>query len=158
MRLSDYVKIFKLSDNTRAYYHSLRMIPVYLTQEEHFKLQSALEKGELPDFPQSTLDTLKDCRILVDDETGLIESARSLVPEPYICMAYFILTEQCNMAFKYCFLGNSSKTPRVTDYPMSIETAEKGLRFFAEQTRKVPEYFSEEGGREALSFTAANLC
>ena len=158
MRLSDYVKIFTLNDNTRAYYHSLRMIPVYLTQEEHTKLQSALEKGELPDLPQSILDTLKDCHILVDDETGLIEAARNLVPEPYICMAYFILTEQCNMACKYCFLGNASKSPRITDYPMSVEIAEKGLHFFAEQTRKVPEYFNEEksiifyGGEPLMSF------
>ena len=158
MRLSDYVSIFTLNDGTRAYYHSLRMIPVYLNEHEHFELQRALTAGESPELPQNVLDSLTDCRILADDESGLIETVQNLVPEPYICMAYFILTEQCNLACKYCFLGNAEKKPKVTDYPMSIETAEKALIFFAEQTRKVPEYFDEEksiifyGGEPLINF------
>lgn len=158
MRLSDYVSIFTLNDGTRAYYHSLRMIPVCLNEHEHFELQRALSEEESPDLPENILDLLTECRILADDESSLIETVQKLVPEPYICMAYFILTEQCNLACKYCFLGNAEKKPKVTDYPMSIETAEKALIFFAEQTRKIPKYFDEEksiifyGGEPLIKF------
>ncbi|MBQ7155406.1 MAG: FibroRumin system radical SAM peptide maturase [Synergistaceae bacterium] len=158
MKLSDYVKVFTMNDGTHAYYHSLRMIPVYLNEHEHSELQASLTAGRPPSLPQSTLEALTECRILVDDEPELLEAVRKLVPEPYICMAYFILTEQCNLACKYCFLGNAGKKPRVTNYPMSKETAEKALMFFAEQTRKIPKYFGEEktiifyGGEALLNF------
>ena len=154
MKLSEFVKVYALDGGIYAYYHSLRMIPVYISESEH----NALQSGQFSSIGHSTLDTLKECRILVDDESGLIDEVRRLVPEPYICIAYFILTEQCNLACKYCFLGNAAKRKKVTDYPMSRETAEKALLFFAEQTRKVPEYFDEEkniifyGGEPLLNF------
>ena len=157
MKLSDYVKVYRINDDAFAYYHSLRMIPVYVSRCEHELIQS----GKFRDIQRGTLDALRECRILVDgDEAGLIESVQRLMPEPYICIAYFILTEQCNLACRYCFMGNASERPKATDYPMSIETAEKALLFFAEQTRKAPEYFDEEksiifyGGEPLLNFEA----
>lgn len=158
MKLSDYVKIYCINDNVYAYYHSLRMIPVYLDKSEH----DAINEGRINSLHENTIDTLRKCRILIDDneEDGLIERVQKLVHEPYICIAYFILTEQCNLSCKYCFLGNANpqRKTKVTDYPMSIETAEKALLFFAEQTRKIPGYFNDEksivfyGGEPLLNF------
>ena len=167
MKLSEYAKIFhfqvdidevdKVSKdkNIYSYYHSLRMIPVYLNEDEH----NALQDGRFGELPDSLIESLRECRILVDnDEKDLIHNVRRLIPKPYICIAYFILTEQCNLACKYCFLGNASCGHKITDYHMSREIAEKALLFFAEQTAQQHENFNSEkniifyGGEPLLNF------
>ena len=156
MKLSNFAKVFQVNDNIFAYYHSLRMLPVYLTRQEHEILQH--DSGL--NLTKSVIDSLKEAHILSDDESeaNLIARVQNCVPKPYICVAYLILTEQCNFACKYCFLGNSSQNPKATDFPMSKDTAMKALEFFAEQTRYNPEYFNEEkniifyGGEPLLNF------
>ena len=159
MKISEYAKIFcidNIDDINYAYYHSLRMIPVYLNENEH----KALQAGIFAELQGSLIDSLRECRILVDDdEDDLILNVRNSAPKPCICIAYFILTEQCNLACKYCFLGNASSCRhKITDYHMSRETAEKALLFFAEQTSKQPGNFDSSkdiifyGGEPLLNF------
>ena len=155
--LSEYTKIFRVNDNIYACYNSLRMIPVYLTADEYTKLQTALTDGTAPDILESTLESLRKCRIFShDDDAYLIQRVRDTMPKPYPCIAYFVLTEQCNLACKYCFLGNGEKSP--DSISMSNDTAERALIFFAEQTRRKPELFDENkniifyGGEPLINF------
>ena len=45
MKLSDFVKVYALDGGIYAYYHSLRMIPVYISESEHNALQSGQPEG-----------------------------------------------------------------------------------------------------------------
>lgn len=102
-------------DGYTAYYHSLRMKPVFLTTEEAEVFEEAMRNGVKPPLSNETLEALKEYLIVTDSDEGIIDYVRSHVPDPYICLAYFVLSEQCNLACKYCFLGNADiEAPKVT--------------------------------------------
>lgn len=159
MKLSTYVAKYDLGEHV-AYYHSLRMKPVFLTQHESRVLTNALQNNNVPDLSLDVLESLKQYKILVEADDGLIDYIRNRVPKPYTSLAYFVLTEQCNLACKYCFLGNSKvNAPKITNHPMSKETANKGLLFFSKQTQQNPSEFDDKkeiifyGGEPLLNFT-----
>jgi uncharacterized protein len=156
--ISKYVHRFPF-DGYTAYYHSLRMKPVFLTTEEAEVFEEAMRNGVKPPLSNETLEALKEYLIVTDSDEGIIDYVRSHVPDPYICLAYFVLSEQCNLACKYCFLGNADiEAPKVTKYPMSHETADKALAFFARQTREDMSQFNDEkeiifyGGEPLVNF------
>lgn len=159
MKLSKFTKIFKFGD-TVAYYNSLRMKPVYLTQSENTEILNYLS-GKTQNIDKEILYTLKEYKILADSEEDdkLLLTVRNTITEPYINVAYFVLSEQCNMACKYCFLGNSNViSNKVTNYPMTKKTALSALKFFAEQTKSNETYFNERkeiifyGGEPLINF------
>ncbi|WP_461252096.1 FibroRumin system radical SAM peptide maturase, partial [Treponema sp. R8-4-B8] len=98
----------------------------------------------LSDFPASLAHIaaeLSECKILTKDfdtDDKVITYFRSMHPEPAISGCYFILSEQCNLACKYCFLGNNNpeKRKHFSLQNMSMETAEKALNFFIRQLEK----------------------
>jgi len=147
IKLSRFVHTFILDDHV-ALYHSLRMKPVYLTKIEHKNFLDFMQSStvnSLSDFPHS-LDKiaaeLSECKILTKDsdtDDGVIKYFRSLLPEPTISGCYFILSEQCNLACKYCFLGNNNPEKRhhFSLKNMSVETAQKALDFFVRQLEKI---------------------
>ncbi len=160
MVLSKFVKIFKVEDSY-AYYNSLKMKPVYLTENEHTNLHKYLD-GNIYAISNDLEDVLKQYRILVDQKTddNILSNIQSSIPEPYISVAYFILSEQCNLACKYCFLGNGNikNKNKVTTYPMSKETAKSALLYFSNQTKVKKEYFNDRkeiifyGGEPLINF------
>lgn len=158
MKISKYVTKYELG-NYVAYYHSLRMKPVYLSKEEDSILVEALDKGLESNLSSQVKRSLKEYYILVDNDEGILEFVQDHVAKPYICVAYFVLTEQCNLKCKYCFLGNGKDNLRkVTNYPMSKETANKALEFFCRQTQQDASQFMDEkeiifyGGEPLLNF------
>ena len=154
MKLSAFVKIYPLN-GCYAYYHSLKMKPVYLSEFEH----RALKNFQYGGLPRDTLEALIQNRILVEDESDIMETVRRHIPPPYISLAYFILTEQCNLACRYCFLGNASQDRKVSTYPMSEGIAEVALKYFAFQTQQDMEQFEDEkeiifyGGEPLINFS-----
>jgi uncharacterized protein len=147
MVLSRFAHTFDLGDDHVALYHSLRMKPVYLTKTEHKGLLDFLQSStieSLYDFPATLAHIaaeLSDCKILTKDsdtDDKVITYFRSRLPEPAISGCYFILSEQCNLACKYCFLGNNNPEKRkyFSLQNMSLETAEKALDFFVRQLEK----------------------
>lgn len=162
MIISRFVKKYPLKNNYMAYYHSLRMKPVFLSSLESSELDNAILNGTIPNLPDETIDSLRKYMIIVeskDDDNDILEYVRKNVPSPYISLAYFVLTEQCNLACKYCFLGNSDiHSHKITTYSMSHETADKALRFFARQTRQDDKQFADEkeiifyGGEPLINF------
>lgn len=145
VRLSRFAHSYEL-DGAVALYHSLRMRPVYLKRNEYENLQAWLAGSfcvSLEDAPvgiRPCVEELIKNRILThsDGEDGrVLEFVRSRMPSPSINVCYFILSEQCNLACKYCFLGNNDvqKRARFSSASMTKETAEKALQFFARQIK-----------------------
>lgn len=163
MQLSRFVTIYKTGSDY-AYYHSLRMKPVYLTAYEHEELQKALKVHQAPNINEETINNLLDFFIVVNnekDDAQTLERVKRYIPKPYISIAYFILTEQCNLACKYCFLGNGiqkNSMQTVVRKKMSKEVAEQAVKYFARQTHYNEEHFSDRkeiifyGGEPLLNF------
>lgn len=143
VKFSRFTHIFEL-DGAVALYHSLRMKPVYLSREAFESLQAWLASSFSKDFdfaPSSIKDEvlqLKKWKILTNksnEDDKVLELIRSRIPKPAISVCYMILSEQCNLACKYCFLGNndSKKRKNFDLQSMSTEIADKAVDYFIKQ-------------------------
>lgn len=150
VRLSRFVHIYDIG-NAVALVHSLRLKPVYLYIDTFQSLKAWLDSsvcGTLNDVPadiERVVAELKNCKILVqseDEDDKVLKFIRSRIPNPSISVCYFILSEQCNLACKYCFLGNHDDVVRkgFLRENMAIETADKAIEFYLRQLN-----FSEYG-------------
>ena len=129
-----------------ALYHSLRMKPVYLTRKTYEDLQAWLagpfcnSAEDAPEGISKEVAELIKCRVLTkseDEDEKVLHFIRSKSPTPAIGVCYMILSEQCNLACKYCFLGNNDKEKRHRFLleNMTIETADKAIDFFIRQMK-----------------------
>ncbi|MDF2855811.1 MAG: Radical domain protein [Neobacillus sp.] len=141
--LSRFAHTYNL-DETVTLIHSLRMKPVYLTREIYQSLKAWLDSprcATIESIPQHIQEEVKElikCKVLVqsdDEDEQVLHFIRSSIPKPSISVCYFILSEQCNLACKYCFLGNNSADTRksFSHEDMSVETADKAIDFFIRQ-------------------------
>lgn len=145
-------------DGVFAYFHSLRMKPVFLNQE----MESVVEivrtsadirsvLGAMTDHSQqesavAAVNALIEHKVLVKDpsvDEKVISHFRSSVPQPYTQIAYFILTENCNFGCTYCFVKRDGEA-RVGAKIMTPETAIKGLDLFCKQIAADKDRFEEE--------------
>ena len=145
VKLSRYTHVYDLGEDI-ALYHSLRMKPVYLTKKAYKDLQDWLaspfcnSKDNAPESLTSEIAELIKCKILTqteDEDDRVLRFIRSRISPPAINVCYMILSEQCNLACKYCFLGNNDKTKRhqFLSQNMSVETADKAIDFFIKQIK-----------------------
>lgn len=129
-----------------ALYHSLRMKPVYLKREAYKDLQAWLvspfcvNHENTPERIQKEVNELIKYKILTtkeNEDEKVLNFIRSKIPAPAINVCYFIMSEQCNLACKYCFLGNNDVKKRSTFSldNMSKETADKAIDFFIRQIK-----------------------
>jgi uncharacterized protein len=120
------------------------MKPVYLTKNKYQELQEYLSNSRetsLDYVPPSIIQEVQELakyKILVktsDEDEKVLHFIRAKVPEPSVDVCYFILSEQCNLACKYCFLGNNNpkKRAKFAKESMTKATAEKALMFFIHQ-------------------------
>lgn len=171
IRLSRFAHVFDL-DEAVALYHSLRMKPVYLSKDKYESLQAWLassfctEYDVAPDSIKEEVLQLKKWKILTskdDEDDRVLEFIRSRIPEPAISVCYMILSEQCNLACKYCFLGNNDleKRKQFNLQNMSIETADRAVDFYIKQLKKSGLNFEKEkpvvifyGGEPLVNYNA----
>lgn len=145
VKLSRYAHEYDLGDAV-ALYHSLRMKPVYLKKDVYRDLRdwlvspycATLETS--PDLIKQEINELVKYKVLVlnsEEDDRVLEYVRSKIPKPAISVCYFILSEQCNLACKYCFLGNNDafKRKKFLLESMSIKTADKAIEFFVRQLK-----------------------
>lgn len=129
-----------------ALYHSLRMKPVYLTKDTFYNLQTwlassfAINIENAPKSIKKEVTELVKYKILtqsVDEDYKVLSYIRSKIPMPAINVCYMILSEQCNLACKYCFLGNNDAEKRCnfTIKNMTKKTADKAISFFIKQIK-----------------------
>lgn len=130
------------------------MNPVYLSETQH----NMLLNDEL-DKDKELLEVLIRNKIIVEDESvddKLLCDAKNKIMTPYPTIVYFILSENCNLACKYCFLGNSKKKDYLPS--MTIEIAEKALEYYSKQIKYKSEWYSHQkefifyGGEPLLNF------
>ena len=146
VKLSRYTHEYDLGE-VKALYHSLRMKPVFLKNGTYEDLQEwlaspyCLSVEDAPDNIRAEVAELAKYKILTktdDEDDRVLDFVRSKVPKPEICICYFILSEQCNLACKYCFLGNNDcdKRSNFLLENMTQETAEQAIKFYVQQMHK----------------------
>lgn len=129
-----------------ALYHSLRMKPVYLSKESFKDLQAWLAGPfcdnieNAPEKISQEVQELAKFKILTQSENEdekVLQFVRSKIPNPATNVCYMILSERCNLACKYCFLGNNDCATRKKFLmeDMSIETVDKSINFFIRQIK-----------------------
>lgn len=161
VRLSRYSHCFDLGDSV-ALYHSLRMKPVYLKKDAYEDLQAWLvspfcnDYSDAPDELRTAVDELVKYKILnhsEEDDDKVLQFVKSRIPTPAINVCYMITSEQCNLACKYCFLGNNDECKRsnFSLENMSKETADKAIEFFIKQI-KLSGLDKEEDNKPAIIF------
>jgi uncharacterized protein len=131
VKASKFVHFYDLGEHI-ALWHSLRMKPVFLTREIYADFLNGRCDNELKQ------ELLKKKIILSRDgeDDDVIAWMRAHVPHPAISLGYFILSERCNLACKYCFVGNSSNNHEPlssVSTDMTTEVADKAITFFARQ-------------------------
>lgn len=145
VKFSRYAHVYELGDAV-ALYHSLRMKPVYLNRESFEDLQAWLTSPlcdsleNAPEKIKNEVGELANYKILTkaaDEDDKVLAFVRSRIPAPAINVCYMITSEQCNLACKYCFLGNNNaeKRSHFSLENMSKETADKGIDFFVHQIK-----------------------
>ena len=112
VKYSRYTHTYDLGDGI-ALYHSLRMKPVYLSVKAYEDLQEWLaspfctELEQAPEAIKNEVMTLARYKVLTqseDEDDRVLQFVKSKIPSPAINVCYMILSEQCNLACKYCFL------------------------------------------------------
>lgn len=145
VNISRFAHSYDLGDAV-ALYHSLRMKPVYLSKDAFEGLQAWLaspfcDKIEnAPERIYTEVQELAKFKILTRDENEddrILQFVKSKIPSPAVNVCYMILSEQCNLACKYCFLGNNDcgKRSNFLMENMSAETADKAINFFIRQIK-----------------------
>lgn len=105
---------------------------------------------------------LIDNKIIIGDpseDDKLLDEVRAQLMVPYPTIMYLILSEECNLACKYCFLGNGDRNALDHQLPkMSRDIAEKALEYFFRQINLRPEWSNQNkeiifyGGEPLLNF------
>ena len=100
-KLSRFAHAFDLGEHV-VLWHSLRMKPVFLERGIYEQLQEGKCDAELE-------AELVDKKILISydgEDEQVIARLRERAHQPDVNLAYFILSEHCNLACKYCFVGS----------------------------------------------------
>ena len=112
--------------------------------------------SDAPNELKTAVDELVKYKILnhsEEDDNKVLQFVKSRIPTPAINVCYMITSEQCNLACKYCFLGNNDECKRsnFSLENMSKETADKAIEFFIKQI-KLSGLDKEEENKPAVIF------
>ena len=86
----------------------------FMVRHKILKFETKGKKTEYINIKDDVMQ-LKKWKILSDkpdEDKRVLEYIRSRMPEPAISVCYMVLSEQCNLACKYCFLGNNDSEKR----------------------------------------------
>ena len=153
--LSRFAYVFDLGEHV-ALWHSLRMKPVFIERG----LYELLQNGECSEELERELIDKKIFLSYEGEDEQIISRLRQNAPQPDVNLAYFILSEHCNLACKYCFVGSDACGQGISSTKdMTPEIAEKALDVFARQLEQSSEDYTEYesniiffGGEPLLKF------
>lgn len=126
-------------DGVVAIFHALKLKPVFLSENSFLRFESWLNQiaaGVTPVIPTDIYEivqALLDNRSLVhspDQDDEVIKAFRERIPPPNIEIAYFILSERCNLNCDYCFIRRDWTSMRPAE-DMTLEIAYAGLNMFS---------------------------
>lgn len=135
-KLSKYVSVFN-NEDMFCYYHSLKMIPIYLTKEQNENIQRYLSTFGENTEEKEVFEKLKKNEFIIAsnvDEEKTFENVKKNLLLPQIMVGYMVLTEVCNLACNYCFLGNGKNNKEHNLKVMDEAIAEKSLNVFIEES------------------------
>ncbi|MDZ7743785.1 MAG: SPASM domain-containing protein [Bacteroidota bacterium] len=155
-----------------AFYHSLRMKPVFVKKEIYELIMDRKHESPAKDYLEinprdknelieQTIAALLDNKILSKDKNTdqeVLRVFRKSLKQPYVKTAFFLLTDKCNFACKYCYLEKEVEKRGKVPGHMSEETARQAVEFFARLTRLDSARFHEEkqiifyGGEPLMNF------
>lgn len=154
-RLSKFVHEYDLGSHV-ALWHSLRMKPVFLERS----IYEGFLAGKCDKELENELIEKKIILSYEGEDADVVARLRLHAPKPDIGLAYFILSENCNLACKYCFVG-SDVCGRGMSFKddMTQEVAERAINTFANQLENsVTDYTQVEsniiffGGEPLLNY------
>ncbi len=128
-KISKFVHEFNLGEHI-ALWHSLRMKPVFLDKKTYGEYKMGAFSKEL----EEVLIANKILLASDDEDEVVLAWVRRNIPGPDVGLAYFILSENCNLACRYCFVG-SDACGKGTSFKkdMSPEIADRAIDAFARQ-------------------------
>ncbi|MCU0546669.1 MAG: SPASM domain-containing protein [Oscillatoriaceae cyanobacterium Prado104] len=156
-RWSNFTHVLERND-VSVLYNSLKSMPIFV-ENAIVPILKSFGNGKTLNQVTDTLEAerkeqlmtlishLETAKILVNadktDREILNWFQSHYTGHPYISIAYFLLTDNCNFGCKYCFIENRiSQGYRFAH--MTIETAKKGLDMFCRLISLVPELFEEQ--------------
>ncbi len=146
LSLSRFCHPFKLNDKI-ILFHALNFERMVFNSSEiklpdngykHLELSSSLDN--------KVINQLIEKQILIEsskEDDDLLNSYRSYIQKPYISTAYFFITNDCNLACKYCF-ERQSLPDFFKKETMSKETFIDGLNFFVGLAKRDSKKFNEK--------------
>lgn len=133
---SKYLNSIKLKDDLFAVYNSLLCVPIYMTKKE----KESVFSEDLNNFSEDEINELYKHGILIKDKNidkNAVEILRKSISKGIdnkISLMYLIPTNTCNLACKYCFIGNTVDKKCQTN--MKWETAQIAIDKFYEHLKK----------------------
>ena len=154
-KVSKFVHSFDLGEHV-ALWHSLRMKPVFLNHSVYEEFLA----GRCDDDLEKELIDKKIILAYDGEDDDVLARLRSHVPQPDVGLGYFILSENCNLACRYCFVGSDACGKGMSfKKDMTAEIADKAIDVFARQLeRSATDYEKNEsdiiffGGEPLLNF------
>lgn len=154
-KISRFTHTFDLGGHV-ALWHSLRMQPVFLNKAVYEQFQ----QGEYSDALRDELVRKKILTAKEGEDEEVLARIRGNAPEPDVRLGYFILSENCNLACKYCFVGSDAcGSGNSYTKNMTKGVAEKAIDVFARQLELSSTNYEEEqsdiiffGGEPLLQF------
>jgi uncharacterized protein len=141
MVFSRYTHRFE-KEGVTAFFHALRMLPVYMPSASAAIITGHIEKGEaLPPALAGAVKRLVRAKILSpsrDFDDLVIAKARETMDTLTVKIVYFILTEACNFDCSYCHVKKETPPGHQTR-AMSRETARDGVDAYARLVDTAPE-------------------
>lgn len=142
LRFSDFCHFFNNGKGQTAVYHSLAHEVVFFPENDLQMIRGALRRSNellIPNIVESLVRT----GLLVSkdyNETIILEQVRNqFLGAPSFGILYLLLTDVCNLSCSYCFIEGSLNQKAGHKFEMmNKETAEKGLRLFADSIKKNP--------------------
>ncbi len=173
--MSKFVKVFTKKDVV-AYYHSLKIKPVYVNAFFHELIEELSHCNDVETVIRgldetvkrqfvTLLDALIEYKIFSPDpnfDSKILFRFQNQLPKPYVQIAYFVMTENCNLACSYCFIENKMDHTIARERMMTKERAKQGLDFFCRLIKEDQTQFDAEktiiiyGGEPLTNFEVIN--
>ena len=131
-------------DGVVAFMNALKLRPVFIVQATADKLNSSIQAGTINYFMEGAngvdsatatgiIDALREEKVLIESheyDDYVLSNVRNVADSPKIRVAYFLMTDDCNLDCSYCFIKKGMAAGYVTS-SMTQETAFAGLDMYA---------------------------
>lgn len=127
-----------------AFMNALKLRPVFILKPTADILNSTIQAGTINEFMdgiagigslsgRGIIDALREEKILIENseyDEYVLSNVRKVANSPKIRVAYFLMTDDCNLDCSYCFIKKGMASGYKTS-SMSEETAFAGLEMYA---------------------------